>query len=115
MTAQWPARGDVWLPDLNPTRGHEQAGVRPVVIVSANRLNDSPALLVIAIPVTSTGRNVPWHVPVQPPEGGLRQPSFIKCEDVRSIATERLITFWGRLERATIAQIEDRLRVLLEL
>jgi mRNA interferase MazF len=54
-------------------------------------------------------------VPVEPPEGGLRQRSYIKCEDIRSVATERLIEHWGTLSASTMAAVEDRLRILLGL
>ena len=43
-----PLHGEVWLVDLNPTRGQEQAGKRPVLVVSTNGFNKSPADLVVA-------------------------------------------------------------------
>lgn len=110
-----PSRGDVWLVDLNPTRGHEQAGVRPAVVLSADLFNRGPADLVVVLPLTSRARGVPLHVPVGPPEGGLRQPSFIKCEDIRSITTERLVERWGAVSLRTMASVEDRVRILLQL
>ena len=108
-------RGDVWLADLDPTRGHEQAGRRPCLIVSTNLFNNGPAGLVIVAPLTRRLRNIPTHVAVHPPEAGLRAPSFIMCEAVRSVATERLMQQWGPVSPATIAAVENRLRILLEL
>jgi mRNA interferase MazF len=70
-------RGEVWLADLNPTRGHEQAGKRPVAVVSEDRLNNGPAGLVIVLPITSTIRPIPSHVVVAPPEGGLAVRSAV--------------------------------------
>ena len=70
-----PGRGEVWLTDLNPTRGHEQAGRRPVLVVSDDLFNRGPAGLVIVLPMTSTLRGVPSHVPIDPPEGGLERRS----------------------------------------
>ena len=110
-----PARGDIWLANLNPTRGHEQAVRRPVLIVSEDLLNRGPAGLVIALPVTSTLRPIPTHVPVKPPEGGLSSKSAILCEAVRSIATERLVERWSAISPRTMAEVEDRLRILLRL
>lgn len=69
------ARGDVWLADLSPVRGHEQAGRRPVLVASVDPFNQSRADLVVVIPITSTLRSIPFHVVVQPPEGGLTNPS----------------------------------------
>jgi mRNA interferase MazF len=101
--------------DLNPTRGHEQAGVRPAVVISADTFNLGPARLVVVVPMTTTRRNVPLHVPVDPSEGGLRQRSYAKCEDIRSVTQERLIERWGTLAPRTVATIADRLRILLSL
>lgn len=110
-----PARGDVWLAELNPTRGHEQAGRRPVLVVSEDLFNQGPAGLVIVLPVTSTVRKIPSHVRVAPPEGGLRDRSAVLCEAVRSISRERLVARWGAVSARTMAEVEDRLRILLRL
>ena len=63
-----PARGEVWLADLSPERGHEQAGRRPVLVVSEDLFNRGPAGLAIVLPMTSVVCNVPTHVPIVPPE-----------------------------------------------
>jgi mRNA interferase MazF len=110
-----PIRGEIWLADMNPVRGHEQAGRRPVLITSVDPFNTSAADLVVAIPITSTLRNYRLHVVVQPPEGGLTSPSAIMCEAVRSISKDRLLTRWGGLTTSTMTQVEDRLRILLGL
>lgn len=110
-----PSRGEVWLASLDPTRGHEQAGRRPVLIVSEDLFNRGAAGLVIALPLSSTFRGVPAHVVVEPPEGGLKSTSAILCEAVRSIRTERLIVRWGAVSSATMIQVEDTLRILMRL
>jgi mRNA interferase MazF len=108
-----PCRGDIWSVDLDPTRGHEQAGRRPALVVSVDPLNHGPAELVIVLPVTTKSKGVPFHVSVAPPEGGLRMASYVKCEDVRSVSKQRLAKFCGRVSPETLDEIEDRLRVLL--
>lgn len=111
-----PSRGEIWLADLNPIRGHEQAGVRPVLIVSTDLFNHGPAGLVFALPVTRTDRRIPAHVPIEPPEGGVTSRSVILCDALRSISKERLRGEpWGRVTPATMERIEDILRTLLEL
>jgi mRNA interferase MazF len=112
---QQPARGDVWDLDLDPIKGREQAGRRPALIVSVAPFNRGPADLMVAVPLTRTERGVRWHVPVSPPEGGLTDPSFIKCEDVRSLSKSRLGSYRGRVSPITMAEVEDRLRILLGL
>ncbi len=108
-----PLRGDVWLADLNPTRGREQVGVRPALVVSVDRFNRGPADLVIALPITSRDKGVPVHVAIDAPEAGLKHRRFVKCEDVRSISKERLTKRLGGVSPGTVAQVEDRLRALL--
>ena len=108
-------RGEVWFVDLNPTKGREQSGRRPCLIISDDRLNRSPADLVIVVPITSKDKRIPSHVEMHPPEGGLTVRSFIKCEDVRSISTERLVTMLGTIKTATLESVADRLRLLLSL
>lgn len=110
-----PLRGEVWILNYDPTRGHEQAGTRPALILSANTFNAGPADLVIVLPITSRSKGVRSHVAVQPPEGGLSVESFIKSEDVRSVAKERLNRRLGDITARTMAEVEDKLRILLNL
>jgi len=115
MSKAEPSRGDVWDLGLDPTRGHEQAGVRPALIVSVNIFNEGPAELVVVIPITRTQRRVRWHVQANPPEGGLVSESFIQCENVRSVSKTRLKRLRGRVSESTMLQVEDRLLILLGL
>ena len=110
-----PLRGEIWMIDLDPTRGHEQAGKRPALIVSDDVFNSGPAGLVIVLPLTSQAKGIRTHVAVQPPEGGLRKPSYIKCEDVRSVAVERLGKRLGTVSPATMEAVVMRLRILMDL
>ncbi len=86
-----------------------------MLVVSEDLFNRGPAGLVIVLPMTSTVRNVPSHVPVSPPEGGVKNNTAILCEAVRSVSVERLVARWGAVNRVTMAGVEDRLRMLLRL
>jgi mRNA interferase MazF len=110
-----PLRGEVWLADLNPTRGREQAGQRPVVVISEDLFNSGPADLVIVLPITSTLRPIPSHVRLAPPDGGLKTESAVLCEAIRSISKGRLVRRWGAVPAAKMKVIEDVLRILLRL
>jgi mRNA interferase MazF len=110
-----PSRGEIWLVNLGPVRGHEQAGRRPALVVSVTSFNSGPAGLVVIIPITTKAKDIPFHAEVRPPEGGLGFLSFIKCEDVRSVAKERLSQCCGRVCKTTLEAVEDRLRILLGL
>lgn len=110
-----PSRGEIWLVDLNPVRGHEQAGKRPGLIISVDLFNHGPAGLVVLVPLTTKAKGIPFHVDIHPPEGGLEKTSFIKCEDVRSVSKERFSRRLGAVSSETLAEVEDRLRILLDL
>jgi mRNA interferase MazF len=101
--------------DLDPTRGHEQVGRRPALVVSDDAFNAGPAGLVIVLPVTTRAKGVRSHVTVKPPEGGLRRLCFIKCEDVRSASIERFGRRLGSVLPATMEAVSLRLRILLDL
>ena len=70
----------------------------------------------MVLPLTRTDRRIPVHVPVEPPEGGLTARSFILCDGICSISKERLgAQAWGSVSAATMARVEEHLRLLLEL
>jgi mRNA interferase MazF len=115
VSRSFPRRGEVWFADLSPTRGHEQRGARPVLVLSVDTFNAGPAELVSVLPVTSTIRPIPSHIVVRPPEGGLEAPSAILCDQVRTIARERLIRRRGTITPRTLARVEETVRVLLGL
>ena len=110
-----PGRGEIWYARLDPVVGHEQAGERPCLIISDDRFNYSRAHLVVVLPITRTDRGIASHVRVDPPDGGLKAASFIKCEDVRSISKQRLQSRLGKVSAKTMAGVEDRLRILMNL
>jgi len=104
-----PGRGEIWSVELNPVKGHEQAGKRPCLVMSVDLFNHGPAGLVVVLPITTKNKGI------MPPEGGLKETSYIKCEDVRSLSMERLIERWGTVSSEKLAMAEDRLRILMEL
>ena len=114
-TTKQACRDEVWQVNLNPTMGHEQSGLRPALIVSADTFNHGPAELVIVLPITSVAKGIPFHVEVTPPEGGLTMRSFIKCEEVRSLSTVRLHKKLGDVSEDTIEKAEDRMKIVLQL
>lgn len=110
-----PFRGEIWLVRLNPVIGREQAGERPCLVVSVDLFNHGPAGLVVALPITTKNKGIPFHVEILPPEGGLKEISYIKCEDVRSLSIDRLVEKWGSITFEKLQLVEDRLRILMGL
>jgi mRNA interferase MazF len=113
-------RGEVRLTDLEPTRGSEAAKRRPAVIVSNDRANATAARLgrgvVTVVPVTSNVTRVfPFQVLLPADLTGLRVDSKAQAEQVRSVAVERLGPVLGWLPRWVMSELDEALRVHLEL
>ncbi len=101
---------------MGQTSGHEQAGLRPVLILSFDRLNQGPSGLVVVVPFTSRGKGLPLHIRVLPPEGGLAQESWAECEHIRSISQDRLgKESLGEVSSETMQAIEAMVRRILVL
>src|SRR5262245_10015011 len=112
-----PIRGEIWLADMGTGRGKEEVGKRPVIGVIDDAVNAGLAGLVMTVPLTSKvakSKNIPAHIRVDPPEGGLKTPSVILCDQLRTISKDRLGKApWGAVSDATLAEVEKALRVLL--
>jgi mRNA interferase MazF len=102
-------RGDVWLAELNPTRGSEQAGTRPVLIFQNDLINKFTST-VLTIPFTTNLRRVslPSCVQVSKGEGGLDSDSVALCHQLRVLDKTRLQRKLGELTDETMAAIESR-------
>ena len=103
-------RGDVYRADLDPVVGSEQGGVRPVVIIQ-NDIGNQTSPTVIVVPLTTRLKkpDQQTHVLIAPPEGGLRHPSLVLCEQVRTLEKRRLDRFLGVLSPPTLARVESAL------
>ena len=115
MSALLPSRGDVWFVNFDPILGREPAGTRPALVLSVDKFNHGPAGLVVVLPITSKNKGQPLHVPVNPPEGGLTLPGFVKIDDIRSVSKQRCKQFLGEVSARTMAEVEKRVRILLKL
>jgi mRNA interferase MazF len=114
-----PIRGEIRLVDPGTGRGHERSGQRPLLVLSDDAFNAGLAGLVMTVPLTSKvgkSKNIPAHIRVDPPEGGLKAPSVILCDQLRTVSKHRLGKApWGTVSAATLAEVEKALRVLLGL
>jgi mRNA interferase MazF len=99
---------------LSPTVGREQAGGRPVLVLSVDAFNAGPAELVIVAPLSTRIRAIPSHIRVEPPDGGLDRPSVVLCEAVRSISRHRFRTRLGVVAPGTLGDVGRVLRILLD-
>jgi len=113
-------RGEVRLTDLDPARGSETDKRRPAIVVSNDRANAIAARLgrggVTVVPVTSNVTRVfPFQVLLPAESTGLRTDSKAQCEQVRSVSVQRLGPILGRLPASIMGDIDDALRLHLQL
>lgn len=113
-------RGDVLLASLDPVVGNEQGKFRPVVVVSndgANSRVDAQGTGVISVvPVTSNVTRVySFQVFLPADHFGLDRDSKAQAEQVRSISILRVVRFFGRLDEERMAQLDNALRMHLQL
>jgi mRNA interferase MazF len=113
-------RGEIWQIDLDPVRGSEANTQRPVVIVSNDRANAAATRLgrgvVTVVPVTSnTDKVYPFQVLLTAANSGLALDSKAQAEQVRSVATQRLLRRIGRVSPAELTDLDDALRLHLAL
>jgi mRNA interferase MazF len=107
-------KSEIWLADLNPQKGKEQSGARPVVIISGNAKNDH-CDLAIAFPLTSQIKNFAGSVCLNPSAtNGLKVASEVLTFHVRSIAKERLIKKMGNITKAEMNSIIINLNNVLK-
>lgn len=111
-------RGEVYFVDLNPTQGREQAGQRPVLVLSIDAINRLP--LVVTVIVGTKGSNLPRDYPtnvrVSASASGLPMETVFLCFQIRSLDASRFPTApAGRLTGRTLEQIEDAVRYCMGL
>jgi mRNA interferase MazF len=82
-------RGDIYWADLDPTVGHEQAGRRPVLIVSRAAFNDRSGT-VIAVALTSAEPRAGFPLTLELKKNALPKRTWVKISQIRTISTQRL-------------------------
>jgi mRNA interferase MazF len=95
-----PARGEVYLIDLDPTRGSEIRKTRPCLVVSPDELNQYLQTVIVA-PMTTGGQAYPWRVRCR-----FRDRSgFVAIDQLRTVDSERLVKRLGRITPGTLAAV----------
>ena len=90
-------QGEIWYADLNPSKGREQAGLRPVLIISGNLLNEHLSI-VIVMPLTTKIKNYKGNPILTPSKiNGLKVESEVLVFHVRSVSKERLVRRIGKI------------------
>lgn len=119
-----PLRGEIWLFDLNPRKGHEQKGVRPCLVVSTNALNRSDLGTAIICPITTTDRpSFKWRVALEP--GDLRladtgwqpKPHWVETDQIVTVDTRhRALRHLATVnDEEKLQAVDESLRMMLNL
>ncbi|HEX3555288.1 MAG TPA: type II toxin-antitoxin system PemK/MazF family toxin [Thermoanaerobaculia bacterium] len=119
-----PLRGEVWMFDLNPKKGHEQKGVRPCLVVSTDALNRSDFGTVIVCPITTTGHpSFKWRIAIAP--GDLRladtdwqpKPHWVETDQIVTVDTRhRALRHLATVTNDDkLRSVDESLRMMLNL
>ena len=110
-------QSEIWLIDLDPTKGAEIRKTRPAVIVNDDSLGRLP--LKIVVPITDWKDRyeiAPWMVKIEPDKtNGLFKTSSADCFQIRSLSEERLVRKLGNIDFTTLRQIQDAVAKVLNL
>jgi mRNA interferase MazF len=105
-------RGEIRWADLNPVRGREQAGLRPVLILSHDVFNERSGT-VIAVALTSQSQRAGFPLTLELRAAKLPKRSWVKISQIRTLAGERIGTRLGRATPEEIAQVVEGLNEII--
>lgn len=105
-------RGQVWVVNFDPTVGSEIKKIRPAVILQNDIGNRySPVTIVAALSSQFGPSLYPTEVPIEPPEGGLKERSVVLLNQIRSIDKKRLVSNMGTLSAEIMQKVDVALRI----
>ncbi len=105
-------QGEIWFANLNPSKGSEQAGLRPVVIISGNLLNQHLSV-VIVVPLTTKIKKYKGNPVLFPSKAnGLKAESEMLVFHIRSVSKDRMVNKVGNIEPT---EIERSIKTLNEI
>lgn len=105
-------RGEVRWADLDPARGHEQSGMRPVLILSADVFNDRSGT-VIAVALTSQAQRAGFPLTLELTDPWLAKPTRVKVSQIRTLSSERIGKRLGTVEPEQVARVLEGLNEIL--
>lgn len=105
-------RGDIRWADLNPVRGNEQAGLRPVLILSADVFNARSGT-VIAVAITSQSQRAGFPLTLELTSSGLPKQSWVKISQIRTLTVERIGKKIAEASPEELAQVIEGLNEIV--
>lgn len=105
-------RGEIRWANLNPTTGHEQAGIRPVLILSTDIFNQHSGT-VIAVALTSQPPKAGFPLTLSLSDAKLPKPSWVKISQIRTLSVERIGQRMGKVSDEVVREVIDGLNEIL--
>jgi mRNA interferase MazF len=105
-------RGEIRWADLNPVRGREQAGLRPVLVLSQDVFNERSGT-VIAVAITSRTQRAGFPLTLELEGAGLPKRSWVKISQIRTLAVERVGKRLGRASAEQLARVVEGLHEIV--
>ena len=105
-------RGEIRWADLNPVRGREQSGLRPILVLSQDVFNDRSGT-VIAVALTSQPQRAGFPLTLELQTKRLPKKSWVKISQIRTLAVERIGKVIGRASPEEIAQVVEGLNEII--
>jgi len=105
-------RGEIRWADLNPVRGHEQAGLRPVLILSHDIFNDKSGT-VIAVTITSQTQTAGFPLTLELKSPNLPKKSWLKISQIRTLSVERIGKVIGKASLEELNQAIEGLNEII--
>ena len=105
-------RGEIRWADLNPVRGHEQAGLRPVLILSHDIFNESSGT-VIAVAITSQPQKAGFPLTLELKSPNLPKKSWLKISQIRTLSVERIGKVIGKASLKELNQAIEGLNEII--
>ncbi len=106
--------GEIWWATLDPVVGHEQAGRRPVLIVSANWWNGTAAPVVAIVPLSTKSKGMPHHIRLEADtSSGLGRQSYLLPEHLRYVDRQRLVSRAGAVTPICLDSVRAMIFMML--
>jgi mRNA interferase MazF len=105
-------RGEIRWADLSSARGHEQTGVRPVLVLSHDIFNERSGTAIVTA-ITSQAQQAGFPLTLALNSGGLPKHSWVKISQVRTLSTERLGKLIGRISQEELARVIEGLNEII--
>ena len=105
-------RGDIWWADLDPTRGREQAGLRPVLVISHDLFNARSGT-VIALAMTSQAPSAGFPLTLEITSATLPKRSWVKMSQIRTLSVERLDNRIGAVSPEELSELLEGLAEII--